>query len=414
MFDKGSIIQYFRQKKGLTQEELGHGICSKTHLSKIERGLTEVSEETITLLCDRMGFSMEEELEKLENIKKLVETLQKQLIFQDVEKVSDLLIKFNHLEFSYIVPLYTRYLLLKARYLLLINNIKEAGKILFSKEIKKLKLPQPEEDILNHVLGIYYIGMNEYSKSLVFLKKVTLESYYNPEINYHLALTYYFCKAFTSSYYHCQKAKDFFVQMNNYKRVLDTESIMLMLLEDEGHLAFDEIQVRYFNLLEIAENTKDINSQIYLLHNYAYQLYKHKMYEEASKYYLRAMEVNQNNKFNHLISHFGNVRSIFDGSLKDEKTILLLIEEGLKEAKLSNQLLFINLFTLYQFKANKDELNYYLFIEKNLLPYLYEIKEITFFDHYIKELTEYYIFNNKHAELFNVFKNYSINITMGE
>jgi hypothetical protein len=138
------------------------------------------------------------------------------------------------------------------------------------------------------------------------------------------------------------------------------------------------------------------------------------MYSDACKYYLKAMELNENNKFNYLISHFGNVRSLFDGNLEDGKTVLELIEEGLRESKSANQLFFINLFTLYQFKANKDENNYYLFLEKNLLPYLYEIKEITFFDHYVKELTEFFINNNQQEKLFNIFKNYNLNISLGE
>ncbi|WP_010199258.1 helix-turn-helix domain-containing protein [Bacillus sp. m3-13] len=44
---EGKIIKFYREFQGLKQKDLGDGICSSTHISKIERGLTEVSDETI-------------------------------------------------------------------------------------------------------------------------------------------------------------------------------------------------------------------------------------------------------------------------------------------------------------------------------------------------------------------------------
>lgn len=40
---EGKIIKFYREFQGLKQKDLGDGICSSTHISKIERGLTEVS-----------------------------------------------------------------------------------------------------------------------------------------------------------------------------------------------------------------------------------------------------------------------------------------------------------------------------------------------------------------------------------
>jgi len=414
MFDKGSIIQYFRQKKGLTQEELGHGICSKTHLSKIERGLTEVSEETIALLCNRMGFSMDEELEKLNNVQKLIEMLQKQLIHQDKQKALDIIEELNNVDFKYIQPLNIRFLLLKARYYLVIDEVELSKEILFSRTFKNQKIPQPEEDLLNHTLGIYYIKKNEVHTSLIYLKKVSLELYRNPEVHYHLALAYHMCEGFISAYYHLQKAKEFFIFTNNYHRILDTESLLLMITEDEGHLEFNEVQMRYDNLLDIADKIKDEGRQVYLLHNFAYQLYRHEMYQDAAKYYQMAMEVNKTNKFNYLNSYFGYIRCIYDGKLENKSTIIPIINEGLEEATSSKQLLFIHFFKLYFYKVSNETSNYYLYLEKNLIPYLYEIKHKTFFDYFIKDLIQFYISNDYSDKLLQFLKNYSIKISMEE
>ncbi|GGI13191.1 helix-turn-helix domain-containing protein [Gottfriedia solisilvae] len=414
MFDKGSIIQYFRQKKGLTQEELGHGICSKTHLSKIERGLTEVSDETISLLCARMGFDIDEEVKKLNNVQKLIESLQKQLIFQDLEKIEELIFEIEIVDFDFIIPLFIRYNLLKARYLLLINKIEDSKKILFSKLKKIEKIPQPEEDLLNHVLGIYYIQTNELHKSIKFLKNVSLESYYNQEIHYHLAMAYYYSEAYISAYYHCHKAKEFFVKTNNYERVLDTESIILMLLEEENQLDFSEINDRYENLIDIADKLKDNNRKHLLVHNFAYQLYFRGFFERSSQMYLLAMELKPGSYYNLITSKFGYMRCLFDGSLIERTSLLELIIEGKNEAKKANLYQYEYLFELYELKLAGNEEQYFSFLENTLLPYLNEISHTNYFNHYLKDLKDFYVSQKDGDKILNFIKSYSINLVLGD
>ncbi|PET49840.1 transcriptional regulator, partial [Bacillus sp. AFS001701] len=66
---EGKIIKYYREKSQMTQEQLGKGICSSTHISKIERSQTEYAHEIIALLSDRLGIKIENEISKLKNIK---------------------------------------------------------------------------------------------------------------------------------------------------------------------------------------------------------------------------------------------------------------------------------------------------------------------------------------------------------
>lgn len=414
MFEKGSIIQYFRQKKGLTQEELGHGICSKTHLSKIERGLTEVSDETISLLCERMGFDIDEEIEKLKNVQKSLETLQKQIIFQEKERALGIIDQLETEEFSYITPLHLRFILLKSRQYLLDNKLEQAKKILFSKEIQNQKIPQLEENLLNHTLGIYYIQINQLHDALNHLTRISIENYQNLEIHYHLALAYHICDSYVSSYYHCQKAKEYFVQTNNYSRLLDTETLQLIIMEDESHIDFSEIETKYQNLLEIAEMVKDKKREFNLLHNFAYQLYKKGDFEEARKKYLLAKNAHTTDPIQYLISHFGYVRCLIEGKLEKNEDIYALINEGISYAKDNKQLYYEYLFNLFKFKVDDNEIAYYDYLENTLIPYLYEIKYKVFFDTYIKELTDYYVFKNNGDKLLCLFKKYKITLSLGE
>ncbi|WP_088068990.1 helix-turn-helix domain-containing protein [Gottfriedia luciferensis] len=412
MFEKGSIIQYFRQKKGLTQEELGHGICSKTHLSKIERGLTEVSDETISLLCERMGFDIDEEIDRLKNVQKMLETLQKLIIFQDKIKAREVLSSLEIQEFEYITPLHIRFLLLKTRQLLLDGRIEEAKNILFSKEIQNQKIPQLEEDLLNHTLGIYYIQTYELHKAIEYLKKVSFESYNNPEIHYHLALAYCHLNAHISSYHHCQKAKEYFVYTNNYHRLLDTETIALILLEEETHLLFNEIESRYENLLDSVRVIKDQDREAYLLHNFAYQLYKFKKYNEARNYYKKALTIGSKESVNYLTALFGYMRCIYVGKLENEATIIEIINEGIKEAKEKNVDYYFMIFNLYKYKLCNNQETYFNYLSNTVLPFLYEIKNKEFFIPLTKEYIQYLISIKDGQKILDYMNNYQINYTL--
>lgn len=65
---EGKLIKFYREKAGLTQGQLCEGICSVTHLSKIERGITEYSEEITHLLSKRLKICLEDEFVRYQNL----------------------------------------------------------------------------------------------------------------------------------------------------------------------------------------------------------------------------------------------------------------------------------------------------------------------------------------------------------
>jgi transcriptional regulator with XRE-family HTH domain len=56
----GKVIYYHRRKQNKTQEQLCQGICSVTHLSKIENNAKEANPKTLQMLCDRLQISLDE------------------------------------------------------------------------------------------------------------------------------------------------------------------------------------------------------------------------------------------------------------------------------------------------------------------------------------------------------------------
>ncbi|HLR68979.1 MAG TPA: helix-turn-helix transcriptional regulator, partial [Virgibacillus sp.] len=61
---EGEIIKFYREKQNLTQAQLGEGICTTTHVSKIERGKTSYSNEIITLFSKRLSIDIQQEIDK--------------------------------------------------------------------------------------------------------------------------------------------------------------------------------------------------------------------------------------------------------------------------------------------------------------------------------------------------------------
>lgn len=66
----GEIIKVFRERNGITQAQLGEGICTTTHVSKIENGKTAYSPEIITLfqnVCKLMSIKKWKPFKTLKN-----------------------------------------------------------------------------------------------------------------------------------------------------------------------------------------------------------------------------------------------------------------------------------------------------------------------------------------------------------
>lgn len=53
----GDFIKETRERRGYTQEELSHGICSASSLSRIETGLQKPNSQTLDALLERIGTS---------------------------------------------------------------------------------------------------------------------------------------------------------------------------------------------------------------------------------------------------------------------------------------------------------------------------------------------------------------------
>ncbi|PGS49713.1 helix-turn-helix domain-containing protein [Bacillus sp. AFS041924] len=311
---EGKIIKFYREKFNITQDQLGHEICSRAQICRIENNQANHSIEIIKKLTERLGVDLELEVTKLNKLKTSLDQLHDAIImqvFDDINTAKEALEKFELITIS---PYTYFYQLLQIRILLLNNNLKEATSII--KKIQKIehKLSPYEVNMLKHILGIQFLTNKDYLKAIQLLTSIQNDVYKNPEYFYHLAVAYNEIDSSILAYYYAEKAQQYFQQMNNYPRAIDAELLMIIQIKDA---VGDEIINRYKNLINSCNlcNSPDRKSKIY--YYLAYEYFRRKNYDLAKKYYSESMILNEANpqSLQYILSLEGYVRSSFESDL---------------------------------------------------------------------------------------------------
>jgi len=362
---EGKIIKYYREKKQLTQEQLGKGICSTTHISKIERLQTEYAPEIITLLSDKLEINIQEEIQKLFNIKKRLSDWHDAIImqlFDEMDRINNELENEDLIQISDYMYLYK---LLRARYLLMHCKTQEA--LIIIEELQKIehKLTPYENNLLKHVLGMYNLEQKDFLKAIQILKEIQIEIYNNPEYYYHLSMAYTTIESPALAYFYAEKSHQFFKEINSYLRVIDAEMVMIIQVKD---VYDNEIIKRFESLIHSCDLCNAPERKAKVIHNLAYELFRRGNYEQASQFYKESMSLKQKGSDTYLISLEGYIHSSFDGNLLSKAELLQLAEEGLETAIKENQLLYIHLFTLHSLLIQSNEQEYHQYLQEEALP----------------------------------------------
>ncbi|MES9685233.1 helix-turn-helix transcriptional regulator, partial [Gottfriedia acidiceleris] len=121
---EGEVIKFYRTKAGLTQEELGKGICSSKHVGKIERGSTSYSSEIITLFSERLQIDIRKEIANFENLENKLLNWHTAIIKLRMKEVDSYKKELEKTPFINSPKYDALYQLLLARYYLLKNDYK--------------------------------------------------------------------------------------------------------------------------------------------------------------------------------------------------------------------------------------------------------------------------------------------------
>ncbi|ART77544.1 helix-turn-helix domain-containing protein [Sutcliffiella horikoshii] len=388
---EGRIIKYFRKKAKLTQQQLGDGICSDTHVSKIERGMTEYSPEVTFLLSKRLGINIEEELSRFHNLKKILARWHDAIIMQRFEAIEIIKEELDNEELIQISEHQILYDLLRARYHLLRNNLIEAD--IITKNIQKAhrKLPPYESNLLKHILGMYYLANKDMIKAVNILRSINSDDYNNPEYYLTLSTAYLAVNSKIMAYYYAELSLQFFIKTNNYLRSIDAEMIMLITREGEGQCDFQKIVEQYEALIQTCDLCHAHDKKAKVLHNLAEEHYCRKDYKASSRLFHKSMLLKEKKSAEYLISLEAFIRCCFEGSILSKDKLEKLGNEGLVIAREINQGLHTINLQLLLLRINNQIAEYYHYLSTKALTYYKKCGYVSIVQRYEKELFNYHL-----------------------
>ncbi|KON88802.1 hypothetical protein AF332_19685 [Sporosarcina globispora] len=385
---EGKIIKFYRERQNMMQRDLGIGICSSTHISKIERGLTEVSKETIELLSQRLGINMETEIETYNGIDSLLKKWHESIILKLNTKAENLKKQLEAIALLQMPDIYHSYTLVLTRYYLLIGQEHQA-KSLIAEMDKWSDLSLYEKNMLHHIKGINGLINKEYDKAISYLQGIDLTYYNNQECYYHLAFAYHSLNSRVLAYYYAEKSLRFFTEVRSFKRMIEAE--MLMLIQVERDEFYDPKDTEYQRLIEMTESIGLDHQRAMLTHNLAYQKVRQGNYEKACEYYKQSMDTKDQHTPLHIASLEGYIHALTKQGLKSNEELLQLAEKGIALSEELTEKIYKHFFYLHKYNLQNEKELYYHYLEKEAFPYYKKMAHVRLLEHYSIKLFDYHM-----------------------
>nr|WP_251126551.1 helix-turn-helix transcriptional regulator [Exiguobacterium sp. s59] len=344
----GKVIYYHRKKQRKTQEQLCQGICSTTHLSKIENNTKEVNEKTLALLCDRLGISIEEENRKTEALnRKLTQFFEamERLHRDHAARLKKELEEYkDFLQCTEMVYLFELYML---RYLLFTNQSS-----LFEDMVKRLKqnynkYSSFEKYLWNFFQAIHRAQRLQFSEALTLLNQIEKEAErYSGKVTdyyYYKAAVHGQLKQFTLSLHYSHRALQTFQSSGNISRILHVKiglSANLIYIND-----LESAEHLLQTALHDAEMLNDHATRPIALHNYGLWHYKKGNLEEALQYFTQSLQSKQLDTS----SYYGTLTEMIKVQLDlgERESALALLKDVLRDFKGEQSGQYVELMVLY-------------------------------------------------------------------
>ncbi|MFD1739055.1 helix-turn-helix domain-containing protein [Bacillus salitolerans] len=377
----GIIIRYNRVKQGLTQEELAKGICSVSHLSKIESGKYEANRDTIKLLFKRLSIITEIESKIYKEKSDFIRSFYYSVDFLDFFKVKEIMETILQNEEYYLqTDLHYLFLITKFRYYTYINNIYKA-EILYNKLKKSLtKLSLQEEYLFIHSYSIYLIQTKNYNLAKENLYKLINGNHpfgSTGEVYYHYSLVCSHLDDRGVCILFAQKALEKYSSTNNFHRIMHSMLLMgISLLKLNNLTDAEEI------FMKIREDATRLGEQSLLLacyHNLGIVKREQKKYVESINYFKLALKYSYSQEYyyNSLVELIYTLSSINQIDHAKE-----YIEQGLslhKDIQFTHYIVMLKYFKVLS-EGKLENLVHYL--EEFAIPTLIDIS-------YTKPLKEF-------------------------
>jgi hypothetical protein len=379
-------------QKNMKQSELGKGICSATHISKIERGLTEVSQKTLQLLADKLEIDLQTEIKTYMSLDTLLKEWLYSISMKIYTKADQLKGKLEHTPLLQMPTFFQFYTLILTRHYLTTGNQSQALRYLNEMESCK-KLSLFEKNLFLHNKAFYELRYTKnYHKAISILNDID-GNQYTHEYLYHLAYCYDAINSRVLALYYANKALQYFNDARCFIRMIETETLILSQILHSNEM--NSIDSEYNRLIEMTVEFGLDDQRAVLYHNFGYSKFREGNYLKAIEYYKNAMYSWEHKNSFYLSALEGYIKSLFKGKLKSKDEILALAKEGLKLAKKTDELLLIHSFTILILTIQDQKDDYYQYLEYKATPYFNKIGMQQVTEHYQIQLFDYYMENQE-------------------
>src|SRR5699024_6369561 len=237
-------------------------------------------------------------------------------------------------------------------------------KIITTVQEQSNSLSPYENCLFKHVLGIYHIQKEEFLTAINILKTIDSEVYKNREYYFELAFAYDRNDSFYLSNIYAEDALQYFIETNNYLKMIDAELLILILQSrDKQHKAEDRIE-KYKKILNFCDVGNLTSRKAKIFHNIGYEYYELEEYHLAAKMYKQSMYDKPKESSKYLMSLDGYIKSCLKTNELSTKELLTLAQDGINVANKINDQLNIHLLRLDSFLIKHEEQRYLIIWSK--------------------------------------------------
>lgn len=228
----GSVIKYYRSKNKLTQSQLADGICSISHLSKIESNTYSPHESTIEALLAKMGVQWKKEIAKLDRLERQLNDFITCSLHYDLAEMEQ---QYNNLQqdndYIQSTDLVNQYELYKFRYYL---YIQEQSRIDRQKEMldrMKNSFTESETWMYQLFLSLYFTLANKKEHAMECIKSLdkglqSIPKKFEGEFYYQKARLFIMHEQYELSAHFAELSVQYFRLNYNYIRLLHAQLLL--------------------------------------------------------------------------------------------------------------------------------------------------------------------------------------------
>ena len=229
----GLIIKQERLNQNLKQTVLAKGICSTSHLSKIENNATVPSDAVINSLLTRLNIEIEQMPNEEENkvICAFNELYKNSILIRDKVSIRKSLDQLSQKKITFFqLNNYYSYNLYLFRLLLVLDEEPDKLESSYQVMMKQEDNFDDKQKFIFHLnIGIYYYLNNDFQKalsklesSLKFIQSASCEEWELADYYNVLSLTYIKCNDFFNSIHYASKSLEYYKDNLLFERAIDS------------------------------------------------------------------------------------------------------------------------------------------------------------------------------------------------